>query len=160
LEPYKFLFITPNPEINNPPRYATPGSAGFDIQANEDYILRSGEKHATETGLHIFINEDDLELQIRPRSGLAIKHGITIINAPGTVDSDYQGEIKVLLWNTSDTDFPIHKGDRIAQGVFSLIMHPNNRFELGDNDSGGWIKVNEFPKQTQRGDGAFGSTGI
>lgn len=102
------------------PMYQTEGSAGLDLQSVEQVILKAGERKIVRTGLQ-FIGEHGYELQIRPRSGLAAKHGITIVNSPGTVDSDYEGELMVILLNTGNEDFTINKGDRIAQAVICPV---------------------------------------
>lgn len=123
--------------------YATSGSAGFDIPANESLVLFPMERKAVATGLFLEGMPEDMELQIRPRSGLAIKHGVTVLNAPGTIDSDYTAEIKVILINLGSEALTINRGDRIAQGVFSKVERP------------GIIPIAEKVR-----DGGFGSTGI
>ena len=102
------------------PAYATPQSAGMDLRANieEPVVLRPMERKLIGTGLHIALPEG-YEAQIRPRSGLALKHGITVLNSPGTVDADYRGEVMVLLINLSDKDFVVNDGERIAQMVIA-----------------------------------------
>lgn len=132
---------------NNPlPQYQTKGAVGFDLQANEDWNLIPNEVALVQTGLYIAIPEG-FEGQIRPRSGLAINNGITVLNSPGTIDSDYRGEIKIMLYNTSEESFAISKGDRIAQ----LVISPIQKVELEE--------VEELDS-TERGEGGFGSTGI
>lgn len=128
------------------PKYQTSGAAGFDIHSIENITITSGESKLIKTGLGMAI-EDGYELQIRPRSGLALKNGITVLNTPGTIDSDYRGEIMVLLINHSKQDFVIAKGDRIAQGVISKVYQAD------------FIEVSELD-DTQRGSGGFGSSGI
>lgn len=128
------------------PKYQTFGAAGFDIHSIENITIASGESKLIKTGLGMAI-EDGYELQIRPRSGLALKNGITVLNTPGTIDSDYRGEIMVLLINHSKQDFIIAKGDRIAQGVISKVYQAD------------FIEVSELD-DTQRGSGGFGSSGI
>tara|TARA_B100001564_G_C20646265_1_gene674552 strand:+ start:1079 stop:1687 length:609 start_codon:yes stop_codon:yes gene_type:complete len=125
--------------------------SGMDLRANlkEPITLKSLERGLVPTGIHFELPES-LEIQVRPRSGLAIKSGITVLNTPGTVDRGYNGEIKIILMNLSKDDFVINHGDRIAQAVVSPVI------------SGRWarlVKVNNLTK-TQRGDGGFGSTGI
>lgn len=127
------------------PAYATPGAAGMDIVAAENVILRPGMRHAVATGFAVAI-PPGYEIQVRPRSGLALKHGITVPNTPGTIDSDYRGELKVILINHSDDNFPIQRGDRVAQ----LVLAPVTQAE--------WEEVEELGA-TARGEGGFGSTG-
>ena len=129
------------------PAYATDCSAGMDIRANleEPIILHPMQRALVPTGLFAAI-PDGFEIQVRPRSGLAAKHGITVLNAPGTIDADYRGEIKVILVNLSQDSFEIQDGERIAQMVFA-------RYE-----NAVWKEVEELP-ESQRGAGGFGSTG-
>lgn len=127
------------------PFYATTGSAGFDISSTEELTLLPGEKAIVGTGLFFEIPEG-YELQIRPRSGNAAKHSVTVLNSPGTIDSDYRGEVKVILFNAGKKPFPIKAGDRIAQGVVSRVFQL--KFEF----------VKEL-SETERGEGGFGSTG-
>lgn len=136
---------------NNPfklPEYETKGSAGVDLQANVEspVVLKPMERYLVPTGLFIEIPEG-YEAQVRARSGLAIKHGISLVNGIGTIDSDYRGEIKVILINLGDKDFTINSGDRIAQMVF--IKHEQADFQLVE-------ELNE----TERGAGGFGHTGV
>jgi dUTP pyrophosphatase len=130
------------------PEYATDASSGMDLQAfiNEPVTLMPFERLLISTGVHIGIPEG-YEAEIRPRSGLAHKFGITILNTPGTIDSDYRGEIKVLLINLGKEPFTIQKGDRIAQMVFKHVLKAS------------WSAVERLP-ETPRGEGGFGSTGI
>lgn len=130
------------------PAYATPQSAGMDLRANiEDSItLRPLEHRIVPTGLYIALPEG-YEAQVRPRSGLALKHGITVLNSPGTIDSDYRGEIGVLLINLSDTPFVINAGERIAQ----IVVARHEQAEL--------IEVEELD-ETERGAGGYGHTGV
>lgn len=130
------------------PAYATPQSAGMDLRANiEDPItLRPLERRIVPTGLYIALPEG-YEAQVRPRSGLALKHGITVLNSPGTIDSDYRGEIGVLLINLSDTPFVINAGERIAQ----IVVARHEKAEL--------IEVEELD-DTERGAGGYGHTGV
>ena len=127
------------------PAYATPGAAGLDVVAAEDLDLHPGQRHAVATGFKVAIPED-YEIQVRPRSGLAFKHGISVPNTPGTIDSDYRGELKVLLINHGDQPFPIRRGDRIAQLVPAAVT-PATFDEVAELD------------ETHRGGGGFGSTG-
>lgn len=130
------------------PEYETSGSAGVDLQAYVDaaVTLKPMERALVPTGLFIELPEG-YEAQVRARSGLAIKHGISLVNGIGTIDSDYRGEIKVILINLGDADFTINNGDRIAQMVF--IKHEQASFEL----------VEEL-MDTERGAGGFGHTGV
>ena len=127
------------------PRYATEGAAGMDVVAAEDLTLAPGARHAVATGFALAIPAG-YEVQVRPRSGLALKHGITCLNTPGTIDSDYRGEIKVILANLGTGDFPIARGERIAQ----LVPAPVQRADLDEVTS---------LDETARGSGGFGSTG-
>lgn len=130
------------------PAYATPQSAGMDIRANinEPITLRPMERHLVPTGLHIALPAG-FEAQMRPRSGLALKHGLTVLNSPGTIDADYRGELMVLLINLGDSDFVINDGERIAQMVIA-------RHETAD-----FIAV-EMLDETERGEGGYGHTGV
>lgn len=128
------------------PAYATSGAAGMDVVSAEDVMLPSMGRHAVATGLALAIPEG-YEVQVRPRSGLALKHGITLPNTPGTIDSDYRGELKVILLNLGTEAFEIKRGDRIAQ----LILAP---VQIGR-----MVEVNELD-ETVRGANGFGSTGI
>ncbi len=130
------------------PHYATEGAAGADISAylSAPVTLRPGEYKAIPTGLFMEIPEG-YEVQVRPRSGLALKHGITVLNAPGTIDSDYRGEVKVILINHSSEAFTIQNGDRIAQIVVARV-HRLPFVEVDDLSA------------TERGEGGFGSTGV
>jgi dUTP pyrophosphatase len=129
------------------PQYETKASAGLDLKANiEDIItLKPLERTLVKTGLFLEIPEG-YEAQVRPRSGLAFKNGVTVLNAPGTIDADYRGEVGVILVNLSNDDFTIQPGDRIAQIVFA-------KFEQAE-----WIDVDAL-SETVRGEGGFGSTG-
>ncbi len=127
------------------PAYATAGAAGMDVVAAENLDLAPGARHAVATGFAMAIPEG-YEVQVRPRSGLALKHGITCLNTPGTIDSDYRGEVKVILANLGDAPFPIRRGDRIAQ----LVPAPVQRARFAMVDS---------LDETARGSGGFGSTG-
>lgn len=127
------------------PEYATEGSAGMDIRASKKAVIYKNESVLVSTGLFMEIPEG-YELQIRPRSGLAVRHGITVLNSPGTIDSDYRGEIKVLLHKTAGMIYAVKKGDKIAQGILAPIVKAE--FET----------VTEL-ENTKRGTGCFGSTG-
>ena len=128
------------------PEYATPGASGMDIVAAEDVILAPGGRHAVATGLSLAVPHG-YELQVRPRSGLALRYGITVPNTPGTIDSDYRGELKVILINHGGEPYEIRRGDRIAQLVLSPVVRAS------------WLKVDEL-ETTARGEGGFGSTGV
>ena len=129
------------------PSYATKASAGMDLRANLDapIVLRSLERALVATGLFIEL-PIGYEAQIRPRSGLAFKNGLTVLNSPGTIDADYRGEVKVILVNLSKEDFTIDDGERIAQMV------------IAKHEQAEWIEVKELV-DTERGAGGFGSTG-
>ncbi len=127
------------------PAYATAGAAGMDVVSAEDAVLAPGARHAVATGLALAIPQG-FEVQVRPRSGLAFKHGITVPNTPGTIDSDYRGELKVLLINHGTQDFVIARGDRVAQLVLAPVVQAE------------WDEVTELDA-TDRGTGGFGSTG-
>lgn len=128
------------------PYYATAGAAGMDIVSAEDNVLMPGERRAFSTGFNVAVPEG-YELQVRPRSGLAFNHGVTVLNTPGTIDSDYRGEIKVILINHGDVDFQVCRGDRIAQLVLAPVSIANIE------------EVDELD-ETVRGEGGFGSTGV
>ncbi|QNN66062.1 dUTP diphosphatase [Sphingomonas rhizophila] len=127
------------------PSYATPGAAGMDVVAAEDLDLQPGQRHAVATGFRVAIPEG-YEIQVRPRSGLAFKHGVTVPNTPGTIDSDYRGELKVLMINHGSDPFEIRRGERIAQLVPAAVTLAAFE-EVDDLDD------------THRGHGGFGSTG-
>lgn len=127
------------------PAYATAGAAGMDVVSAEDIVLAAGQRHAVGTGLRMAI-PPGYEIQVRPRSGLALKHGISVPNSPGTVDSDYRGELKIIMINHGNKDFTIRRGDRIAQLVVAAVTQ------------GVWDEVAELD-ETDRGDRGFGSTG-
>jgi dUTP pyrophosphatase len=139
------IFIKKLSPLATIPNYQTEEASGFDLHSIEDIILKPNERKLIGTGLAFEIPKG-YEIQIRPRSGLAYKYGISVLNSPGTIDSDYRGEIKVLLINHSDTDFEIKIGERIAQGVIQKVIQA--KFE----------EVEELNK-TARGAGGFGSTG-
>ena len=146
----KFQFVN---KSNNPdPEYATNGSSGFDLRANleEPVSIKSGEYKLIKTGLYFEI-PNNMEITVRSRSGLAYKHGISVLNGIGTIDSDYKGEIGVLLINHGKEDFIINNGDRIAQGVLSSVIGKNLiKFD----------KVSEISNNSERSTGGYGSTGV
>jgi dUTP pyrophosphatase len=131
------------------PAYETPGAAGMDLRAavaeDEPLVLRPGSRAAAPTGLAMAL-PDGFEGQVRPRSGLAARQGVTVLNTPGTIDSDYRGEVKVILINLGEEDFTIRRGDRIAQLVIAPVSQAR------------WVEV-ETLDDTARGEGGFGSTG-
>lgn len=127
------------------PAYATAGAAGMDVVAAEDVVIAPGARHPVATGFAVAI-PDGFEIQVRPRSGLALKHGITVPNTPGTIDSDYRGELKVLLINHGTEPFAIARGDRVAQLVLAPVVQA------------AWDEVAALD-ETARGAGGFGSTG-
>ena len=129
------------------PSYSTEGSAGMDIRAAVDktFIISAGNVVLIPTNLSVEI-PNGFEIQVRPRSGMAIKHGIGILNSPGTIDSDYRGEVKIILMNFSKEDFAINRGDRIAQLVVSKVYHAD-------------INESEDLQNSKRGEGGFGHTG-
>jgi dUTP pyrophosphatase len=135
----------PNGEGLPLPAYASQGAAGLDVVAAETLTLAPGQRHAVATGFALAI-PDGYEVQVRPRSGLALKHGITCLNTPGTIDSDYRGEVKVILANLGDAPFEVVRGERIAQLVPAPVLRAMLA-EVGDLDA------------TARGSGGFGSTG-
>lgn len=130
------------------PEYQSEGAAGADLRAHmaSDIVLKPGQRALVPTGLHMEI-PPGLEAQVRPRSGLAAKNGVTVLNSPGTIDSDYRGEVQVLLVNLGQEEFRIRSGDRIAQLVFSHVVRVSFRSQANIDD-------------TARGGGGFGSTGI
>ena len=137
-----------NKSRHDVPHYETIASAGMDLRANisESRTLKPLERSIVGTGLFIELPVG-IEAQVRPRSGLAAKKGVTVLNAPGTIDADYRGEIGVILVNLSNEEFVINNGERIAQ----LVIAKHDRAE--------WIEVNEL-SETSRGEGGFGSTGV
>lgn len=130
------------------PAYATPQSAGMDLRANieESFILKPLQRRLVPTGLYIALPEG-YEAQVRPRSGLALKHGITVLNSPGTIDADYRGELGIVLVNLSDTDFTVNPGERIAQMVIAKCEQAT------------LIEVEQLD-ETERGAGGYGHTGV
>jgi dUTP pyrophosphatase len=127
------------------PDYETDGAAGMDLRSAIDAVLKPGGRHLVPTGIAVAL-PNGFEAQVRPRSGLAVKHGVTVLNSPGTIDSDYRGEIKVPLINHGEADFAVARGDRIAQ----LVIAPVSRAR--------WQVVEELDA-TARGSGGFGSSG-
>ncbi len=130
------------------PEYKTAGAAGADVCAliESDLILKAGSRAIIPTGLFFEIPEG-YEIQVRPRSGLAAKNGVTLLNTPGTIDSDYRGELKIILINLGEEDFTIHRGDRIAQIIFAPVIQA------------AFLPVQEL-SLTERGSSGFGSTGV
>jgi dUTP pyrophosphatase len=130
------------------PVYSSAEAAGADLKAciQEDIILKPGQRYLVPTGLSIQLPAG-YEAQIRPRSGLAIKHGISLVNTPGTIDSDYRGEVKIIMINLGSEDFVIRRGDRIAQMVIAPVTH-------------GMFALSDTLDVTDRGAGGFGSTGV
>ena len=137
-----------NKSSNPLPTYSTEYSSGLDLRANldNDLLIKPLQRVLVPTGLFIELTEG-YEAQIRPRSGLAIKYGITVLNTPGTIDTDYRGEIKIILINLSNEDFTIHHGDKVAQMVIA-------KFEKAD------LKIVDSLSETVRSDGGFGHSGI
>ena len=148
----KLQFNFVNKSTNPNPEYATEGSSGFDLRANLEspFILESGKYAIIPTGLFFEI-PPHFEIQVRPRSGLAAKWGVTVLNTPGTIDADYRGEIKVILINHGQEPFTINHGDRIAQAVIASVIG-KNIISLN--------QVSEILDDTQRSSGGLGSTGI
>ena len=138
----KFKRIHPDAVL---PAYAHPSDAGMDIRSVADMTVPARGRALVPTGLVVLL-PPLYEAQVRPRSGLALKHGITVLNTPGTIDSGYRGEIGVILFNSSDVDFQINKGDRVAQVVIAPVTQPV-------------IKEAQEIDETDRGAGGFGSTG-
>lgn len=144
-QPMVAVRVLPHGEGLELPRYATAGAAGADVVAAADLELPPGARVAVPTGLAVAV-PPGWELQVRPRSGLALRHGVTVANAPGTIDSDYRGEVMVLLVNLGQEVFRVRRGERIAQ----LVLAPVAQAEFAP--------VAELPA-TARGSGGFGSTG-
>ena len=136
-------------ESSNPlPKYETEGAAGMDVSANEDVEIDPGKTVSVKTGLFFEI-PDGYEIQVRPRSGLSLKTGLRISNSPGTIDSDYTGEVGVLIWNTDSVSYQIKRGDKIAQLVLSKVPMIEWKSVLSKDDL----------HKTVRGSSGFGSTG-
>ena len=148
---YKIKVAFTNKSTNPDPAYATAGSSGFDLRANlsEPMTISIGKRGIVPTGLFFELPEN-FEIQVRPRSGLAAKNGVTVLNSPGTIDADYRGEIMVILINHGDQEFVINHGDRIAQGIIATVS-AKNIINLA--------RVAEISNNTERGTGGFGSTG-
>ena len=127
------------------PAYAHPSDAGMDVRSVADLVIPAGGRALVPTGL-VAIIPPMYEIQVRPRSGLALKHGVTVLNTPGTIDSGYRGEVGVILANFGDKDFSVAKGDKIAQLVFAPVVQPE-------------IEETDTIDETDRGVGGFGSTG-
>ena len=128
------------------PAYAHEGDAGMDVRSVDDVVIPPGRRALVHTGLVMQL-PPCAEAQVRPRSGLALKHGVTVLNAPGTIDAGYRGEVGVILANFGDADFTVRKGDRIAQ----LVVAPVTQASV--------VEVDEV-SSSDRGDGGFGSTGV
>jgi len=142
----RFRRLAHNPDLPLPMR-GSPEAAGYDVRsAEDDFVLGTGESRAVATGLVMEL-PPGLECQVRPRSGLALRHGLVVPNAPGTIDPDYRGEVRVLLLNLGKEPVPIARGDRIAQLVFARFETPELREVVEVSD-------------TERGSGGFGSTGL
>jgi dUTP pyrophosphatase len=144
----KFLRLKPESDSDIPlPRYMTPSAAGMDICAaiETDMVLIKGAIALIPTGFAVAVPEG-FEIQIRPRSGLAVNHGIGIINSPGTIDADYRGEVKIAVINLGEKDYTVHRGDRIAQMVVKKVYHVR-------------LKMVEHLDETHRNSGGFGHTG-
>lgn len=139
----KFKRIHPDAVL---PSYAHASDAGMDVRSVEDLTISPGQRALVHTGLVVLL-PSMYEAQVRPRSGLALKNGITVLNTPGTIDSGYRGEIGVILFNTSEVEFAIKKGDKIAQIVIAPVTQPT-------------IEETDTLDETDRGDGGFGSTGV
>lgn len=138
-------------ESGNPlPKYETDGASGFDLRANGEYQLHPGDVKVIPTGLFFEI-PDGFEIQVRSRSGLAAKHGVAVLNSPGTIDADYTGECKIILINHSKESFIIRNGDRIAQGILAPVL---------GKSFVSLVEVGEIEKETEREGKGFGSTGV
>jgi dUTP pyrophosphatase len=141
----RFIRLPNNPDLPLPTRQ-TPGSAGYDVASAEaDFVLRPGERRLVSTGLAMEL-PGDIECQVRPRSGLALRHGLMLPNAPATIDPDYRGELRIILWNAGAEPVAVGRGMRIAQLVFARFQTPEV------------VEVGELAA-TQRGGTGFGSTG-
>ena len=140
--------LTPWVHFKGPykPQYQTLDSAGVDLQSTQEMVLKPGERALVPTGLFLEIPSGFMG-QVCPRSGLAIKHGVTVLNAPGIIDADYRGEVKVILVNLGQSEYVINKGDRIAQLIFAPCLR------------GSLVERSEL-SSTDRGEGGFGSTGV
>lgn len=142
----EILIKVVNKSANKLPEYKTSGAAGMDVCSNDDnFVLCANKRALVHTGIYLQI-PSDYEAQVRPRSGLAIKNGITVLNSPGTIDSDYRGEVCVILYNSSEQAFEVKKGERIAQLVFAKVAQAK-------------LYSTESLDDTERGEGGFGHTG-
>ncbi len=152
LNSYKIQLDFINKSNNPNPEYASDGASGFDLRAslNQPLIIEPNEYKLVPTGLYFNI-PDNMEIQIRPRSGLAAKNGVTVLNSPGTIDSDYIGEIKVILINHGEYKFTILNGDRIAQGVLASVIG-KKVIKM--------TQVDTIEKNSDRNNNGFGSTGV
>jgi dUTP pyrophosphatase len=139
----KFKRIHPDAVL---PAYAHPSDAGMDLRSVDDLVIAPGKRALVHTGL-VRLLPPMYEAQVRPRSGLALKHGVTVLNTPGTIDSGYRGEVGVILANFGDQDFAVSKGDKIAQVVIAPVTQPV-------------VEETEIIDETDRGEGGFGSTGM
>ena len=139
----RFKRVHPDAKL---PAYARPGDAGMDLRSVEDVVVPRFGRALVKTGL-VMMLPPGYEAQVRPRSGLALKHGVTVLNTPGTIDSGYRGEVGVILANFGDSDFHVAKGDRVAQ----LVVVPVTQAEI--------VETNVID-ETDRGAGGFGSTGV
>ena len=148
---FKLKINFKNDSTNPDPEYATSGSSGFDLRANlkNPITISAGAREIVPTGLFFELPEN-FEIQVRPRSGLAAKNGVTVLNTPGTIDADYRGEIKVIIINLGQEPFTINHGDRIAQAIVASVA-AKNIINLN--------RVTEISENTERGTGGFGSTG-
>jgi dUTP pyrophosphatase len=152
-EQFKFKINFKNESTNLDPEYATAGSSGFDLRTNLEFLkltIPIGQIAIVPTGLFFELPEN-FEIQVRPRSGLAAKNGVTVLNTPGTIDADYRGEIKIILINLGQEPFTITHGDRIAQAVIASVT-AKNIINLN--------RVTEISENTERGSGGFGSSGV
>lgn len=140
----KFKKLVPDAVL---PAYAHPGDAGMDLRSVEELTIPAGARALVHTGL-VMMLPPGYEAQVRPRSGLALKHGVTVLNTPGTIDAGYRGEVGVILVNFGDREFAVAKGDRIAQMVIAPVTQPEKIMEVAEIDA------------TDRGAGGFGSTGV
>jgi dUTP pyrophosphatase len=155
-EDFRFQVKFVNESNNENPEFATEGASGFDLRANltESVVLKPLHRAIIPTGLFFELQNEEgegFEIQVRPRSGLAAKNGVTVLNTPGTIDSDYRGEIKIILINLGQEDFTVNHGDRIAQGVLAFPM-TKKEVRL--------VNSKTIDKNTERGAGGFGHTGI
>ena len=150
---YRIIINYVNESTNEDPEFTTTGASGFDFRANlpdGDVVIKVGKIKIIPTGLFFELSEN-FEIQVRPRSGLAAKNGITVLNSPGTIDADYRGESKIILINLGEEDFTIKHGDRIAQGIIAVVTAKN---------SINLTKVNTITNDKERGTNGFGSTGL